>query len=327
MQDHHRAMVDGKAAEAALELVAIDDRAQSVARDRLVDRQHVEVRRPVPGPAALGVAGAHEEPIRPGVKARRVAELRKVPPDGQQRLLRRVLGEIGVAQDPVRHRVEAVAHGDGEAREGLFVAALRPEHELGIHPLRTMRVDGSSTFEQYGRGSRQDDSHFDERVRSARMSATFRRPLRAARNAVLVAVAMAVTGCGTISRTPPAPTPADFPGIAGVLSQRGVRVDRIVSGDAGCDDVELGRTAIGFDASGLDQATPVRIHVYIFRNRATYDRLRATIDHCAAAFVTDPETFESVETSPYVFAGQGPWATAFKDNLRAAIAEAAGTGD
>ena len=41
--------------------------------------------------------------------------------------------------------------------------------------------------------------------------------------------------------------------------------------------------------------------------------------------MTDPETFESVETSPYVVAGQGPWAPAFKDNLRAAIVEAAGT--
>jgi hypothetical protein len=138
-----------------------------------------------------------------------------------------------------------------------------------------------------------------------------------------------VAGCGTISRTPPAPTPADFPGIAGILTQHGIHVDpgTIVSGDAGCDDVNLGKTAIGFDASGLDQATPVRIHVFIFRNRATYERLRATIDQCAASFVTDPETFESVETSPYVVAGQGPWAAAFKDNLRAAIAEAAGTGN
>ena len=133
MKHHHRAMVDGKSPEAALELVAIDDRAQALARRRLVGRQEAEVRRPVAGPAGLGVAGAHEEPVRPGVKARRVAELGKVPPDREQRLLRRVLGEIGVAQDPVRHRVESVAGGDGEAREGLFVAALRPPDQLGIH--------------------------------------------------------------------------------------------------------------------------------------------------------------------------------------------------
>jgi hypothetical protein len=31
--------------------------------------------------------------------------------------------------------------------------------------------------------------------------------------------------------------------------------------------------------------------------------------------------------SPYVVSGQGPWGASFKTNLRAAIAEAAGTGD
>jgi hypothetical protein len=43
--------------------------------------------------------------------------------------------------------------------------------------------------------------------------------------------------------------------------------------------------------------------------------------------VTDPATYESVESSPYVVAGQGPWGPAFRDNIRAAITEAAGTGD
>ena len=149
------------------------------------------------------------------------------------------------------------------------------------------------------------------------------------RAALLLAAATVIAACGTISRTPPAPTPADFPGIAGVLTQHGIRVDptRIVSGDAGCDDLNLAKTAIGFDASGLDQLTPVRIHVFIFRNRAAYERLRNTVDQCAASFVTDPETFESIETSPYVVAGQGPWAPAFKDNLRAAFRKAAGTGN
>lgn len=142
-----------------------------------------------------------------------------------------------------------------------------------------------------------------------------------------MALGAALAACGTISRTPPAPTPADFPGMAGVLTQHGIRVDQIVSGDAGCDDQELARTAIGFDAAGLDQTIPVRVHIYIFRNRPTYERLRATIDQCATEFVTDPATFESVETSPYVVAGQGPWAPNFKDNIREAIVEAAGTGN
>ena len=151
------------------------------------------------------------------------------------------------------------------------------------------------------------------------------RPVRVA--ALIVGATILLAGCGAISRTPPAPTAAPFPGIAGQLSQHGIRVTGIVSGDAGCADANLAKTAVGFDASGLDQATPVRVHVYIFKNRATYERLRSTIDACAAAFVSDPATFESVEMSPYVVAGQGPWGTTFKDNIRAAITEAAGTGD
>ena len=155
--------------------------------------------------------------------------------------------------------------------------------------------------------------------------APLRRGTLAGRALAVVAAALLVAACGTISRTPPAPTPADFPAMAGILTQHGIRVDRIVSGDAGCNDAGLARTAIGFDASGLDQATPVRVRVFIFRNREAYERLRATVDQCASSFVTDPETFESVGTAPFVVVGQGPWGRAFKDTLRAAIVEAAGT--
>jgi len=146
-------------------------------------------------------------------------------------------------------------------------------------------------------------------------------------SALVVAVAVVLGACGTISRTPPVPTPADFGGIAGAMVQRGIQVSRVVSGDAGCNDLDLEKTAIGFDAAGLDQATPVRVYVYIFRNRDTYERLRSTIDGCARSYVTDPSTYESVETSPYVMSGQGPWGEQFKENLRAAITEAAGTGE
>jgi hypothetical protein len=151
--------------------------------------------------------------------------------------------------------------------------------------------------------------------------------LRPVRRAGLVAAAVLVAGCGTISNTPPVPTAAPFPGIAGRLSLHGIQVTGIVSGDAGCPDSNLAKTAVGFEAAGLDQTTPVRLHVYIFKNRATYERLRSTIDQCAASFVSDPTTYESLDTSPYVVAGQGPWGSAFKDNIRAALTEAAGTGD
>lgn len=137
----------------------------------------------------------------------------------------------------------------------------------------------------------------------------------------------ALAGCDALLETAPAPTPADFQGIAADLVQRGVMIDNIVSGDSGCEDVELSRTAIGFDADGLDQASPTRIYVYIFRNREAYERLRQTVDACARSYVVDPDAFESVEQSPFVVAGAGPWAPDFHDAIRAALVEAAGTGN
>ena len=104
-------------------------------------------------------------------------------------------------------------------------------------------------------------------------------------------------------------------------------MNNVVSGDAGCADRELIPTAIAVDASGLDQATPVRIYLYIFRNHASFEKLRANIDTCARSFVTDPETFESVEQSPFVLAGQGPWAPRFEAAIRQGLEVAAGTGD
>jgi len=145
--------------------------------------------------------------------------------------------------------------------------------------------------------------------------------------ALTLLAAVLVTGCDRISTEPPAPTPADFQGIATELTKRSVIIDRIVSGEAGCEDAVLVPTAIGFDVRGLDQVEPVRIHLYIFRNRASFERLRASVDTCARSFVTDPATYETVEQSPYVVAGQGPWAAGLEAAIRDALGAAAGTGD
>lgn len=143
---------------------------------------------------------------------------------------------------------------------------------------------------------------------------------------VLALLALTIGGCGIVSTTPPAATPADFPGITAELAVRGVQVNHFVSGDAGCADLALVPTAIAFDARGLDQADNVRIYIYIFRNRAAFERLRASVDACAASFVTDPQSYETVEQSPFVLAGQGPWAPEFEAALREGLMVAAGTG-
>jgi hypothetical protein len=146
------------------------------------------------------------------------------------------------------------------------------------------------------------------------------------RGVLLIALVVGVAGCG-LTASPPAPTPADFQGLAGELVKRGLRIGHIVSGDAGCADITLKQTAIALDAVGLDQDEPTRLYFYIFRNRASFERLRQTVDGCAMSYAPDPQAFESIEASPFVVASAGPWAPEFKAALRAAITEAAGTGD
>jgi hypothetical protein len=145
-------------------------------------------------------------------------------------------------------------------------------------------------------------------------------------NAALGA-ALLLAGCAaTTEMGPPSPTPADFPGIAVKLAANGIVVEHVVSGDAGCTDRDLVPTAIGFTARGKDQPTPVPVHLYIFRNADSYQRLRAAVDACAASFVTDPAGYESLDADPYVLAGQGPWPTGFKEALRSSLLAASGAG-
>jgi hypothetical protein len=143
---------------------------------------------------------------------------------------------------------------------------------------------------------------------------------------VVILVVVAAAGCGSITETPPAPTPADFPGLAVTLAQRGIVIDRIVSGDTGCDDPALVPTAIRFDASGLDQPAPTRVYVYIFRNREAFERLLPAVASCASRYVTDEEGEPWVPISPFIMTGPGPWSPAFRDALTEGLKEAAGSG-
>jgi hypothetical protein len=141
--------------------------------------------------------------------------------------------------------------------------------------------------------------------------------------ALVALLVLAVAGCGTFTPTTEPATPTDFAGIVAELQGLGIEVNRVVSGDAGCADQRLSRTAIGFDARGGDQAATVRIYLYAFKNQQVYEELRPAIDACARSYVTDPAAFGSVDVPPYVLAGNGPWTAAFKDQLRTALKRAA----
>jgi hypothetical protein len=150
-------------------------------------------------------------------------------------------------------------------------------------------------------------------------------PLAAALRSLAAIVLLA--GCSSLVEARPTPTPLDFGGIQGTLAAAGIALKNTVSGDAGCTDPNLIPTAIGFDATGLGVSTPVRVRIYIFTDRAAWQRRQPDVDACIAAWATDPATVETIGQSPYVVAGQGPWPAGFKTALAAALVEAAGNGD
>jgi hypothetical protein len=151
--------------------------------------------------------------------------------------------------------------------------------------------------------------------------------LRTARRAVVAAaLALFLGGCSTILDQPPTDAPQPFPGIVGELGRFGIDVSSWTSGDTGCDNPALSPVAFRFVAQGLDQPTPIALRIYLFGSRAAWDRRLADVDACAAAWATDPATFEQLQVSPYVVTGQGPWPPGFAEALKKAITEAAGSG-
>ncbi|HXG26178.1 MAG TPA: hypothetical protein VNL94_04900 [Candidatus Binatia bacterium] len=149
------------------------------------------------------------------------------------------------------------------------------------------------------------------------------RPVRAV---AALAACLALAGCSALQGRAPTPSPESFAGVLGKLAQLGIHATTWTSGDAGCDDATLHPTAIRFEVQGLDQPTPVLLRIYTFRNRETWERRVPDVESCLANWATDPETFEVLEVSPYVVAGQGPWPPQFEAAMREAMTAAAGNG-
>jgi len=74
-------------------------------------------------------------------------------------------------------------------------------------------------------------------------------PARAAGRARIALLAALVTlfavACSAFTPTTEPATPTDFAGVVAELANVGINVNRVVSGEAGCDDQRLACTAIG----------------------------------------------------------------------------------
>ena len=147
------------------------------------------------------------------------------------------------------------------------------------------------------------------------------------RVALVASLALVLAGCGSgldaIHGSPKA-TPTDFAGLTKRFSKFNLTVDAVVSGDAGCTDQGLAPMAISFTIAGLGEATPLPARLYRFRNDASYTKLRATVDACAAEWITDPASLLMIDATPYVLVMEGATDQAFIDALRTSLYQAAG---
>ena len=136
-----------------------------------------------------------------------------------------------------------------------------------------------------------------------------------------------VAGCGSVlddARGEPSATPTNFNGLVEHLAAREFAVAHVVSGDPGCSDQVLVPMAIAFELSGGGLEDSIQARVYRFKNDESYQKLRTSVDTCAAAWISDPATLLMVDASPYVLVTEGAPAGAAADAIRAAVREAAG---
>ena len=138
-QDEHRTVLDGELEEGTVDLVAIDDPGDIVARIGMIDPLDRDVEAPTTGATRLVSAGVDEEPMEPGIELRAIAKAAQVAPGSDESVLDRILRRIPVAEDPSCDRVQAVVCGGRESIECLVVAPLRAFDELGRHRRPSIR--------------------------------------------------------------------------------------------------------------------------------------------------------------------------------------------
>ncbi|MEA2547850.1 MAG: succinyl-CoA synthetase beta subunit, partial [Chloroflexota bacterium] len=122
-----------EAAEATLELVAVNHDGGRVVEVGMVDRGQLDIESVPPQAAGFVDAGAIKQSMEPGVEALRAAQGGQVAPGPDECLLDGVLGLFGITQDEPGGRVEPEDRGSCKQGEGVMIASPRSFHEFLLH--------------------------------------------------------------------------------------------------------------------------------------------------------------------------------------------------
>jgi hypothetical protein len=132
-QHERSALLNGQLKKRALQLIAIEELAESILDGRLVDREDRDLERPPSAAPDLVVTGVDEKAVQPGLEPIGFPKPAKIAPRPDECVLNGILRGIPVAKDSPRDRVQAVVCGGREGIECLVVAPLCALDELGRH--------------------------------------------------------------------------------------------------------------------------------------------------------------------------------------------------
>jgi peptide-methionine (R)-S-oxide reductase len=155
MEDDNCALFRSQLRERVLESRPVHDGVRHIGFRSVGSRKESDPGVPAARAARFRVAGMNDETMQPGVETLGLAQRRQVAPGAEQRLLRRVLGTVAVAQDP---------HGEGKAavdvlrrqlgeRGTITVRGPVDEIEL-VHALEAPQLVHAGPFTEYGAATR-----------------------------------------------------------------------------------------------------------------------------------------------------------------------------
>ncbi len=133
VEDEDGPLLDREPPEGPVELIAVVDGGDLARLPLTGHGQESDLGRPATATPGLGVALVGQDPVQPGFEAIGVAQCAQLPPGHDQRGLHRIIGTVGVPQDPERDRHAPVADHARQGVEGLSVAPLRLVDECSLH--------------------------------------------------------------------------------------------------------------------------------------------------------------------------------------------------
>lgn len=126
VEDDDGAVVLAQVVEGPPELIAHRDIADAIVGGAEHIREIDDADAEATMASAVRAACPYDKPVGPGIEAIRIAQAGQVAPEGDERLLDRVLGGVRVAQDPAGHEIQASQRGPSQELVRVAVAGLGP---------------------------------------------------------------------------------------------------------------------------------------------------------------------------------------------------------